>query len=106
LIADRPFLLGQAANGNGVKDMRKNERARIQKIVEIAIIRHDAQMRAAEAASRQARHLRRRILIVLSVVTVIIVTHHLTRIEPVGRIGEMTFGALFSWFFDKATRGE
>ena len=86
--------------------MRKSEQEMIAQIVERTICQHEQQKEAAALAAKKVRHIRRRVVIVTSVAAVVVLTHHLTHIEPVGRIGEMTVGALFSWFFDKAAKAE
>lgn len=87
--------------------MNEEDQEEIAQIVQRVMAADHEQQQQLALATRRIKHLRRRVLIVSSVTTVIVATHHFTHIEPIGRIGEMTVGALFSWFFEQAVkRGE
>ncbi len=86
--------------------MDAQEEERIADIVTHAL-EHDHEVQAKkEDVARSRRHLIRRCTSVSVLVVVVILTHHYTNIEPVGKLGEVGVGALLSWFFEKAGRGE
>lgn len=86
--------------------MKKEDKVEIAEIVEKVIEADRKQQEQIKAANRRVRHIRRRIIIVTSVVGGIVVSHHFIHLDPVGRVGEMSLGALLSWFFDQATKRE
>lgn len=85
--------------------MRKADEERIALIVATAIRDHDKELAEQAAAAHRTRHIKRRVTLVTGISLVVVLTHHFTHVEPIGKLGEVALGALYSWFLEKSARG-
>lgn len=90
--------------------MQTEEKAEIAELIEQALKHHDEvleeQRKLLSVERRHVRHIKRRVGFASGVIGIIVATHHFTHIEPLGKIGGVTFSVLLSWFFEHSAKDE
>lgn len=84
--------------------MKKADEEIIAAIVAHAIEDHDAKLEEKSREERKLRHIKRRVVIVSTLAVGVVLTHHYTHIEPIGKFGELAASTLITWFFEKGSR--